>query len=70
MAVPVVLPPEIDPLDPPSVVAAALGVSPQTLANWRCTKRNPLPYLKVGARSVRYRRSVWQAFAAESTRSA
>lgn len=57
--------PQVDPadqLDPPRVVAEALGVSTQTLANWRCTRRNPLPYVKIG-RMVRYRRSVWQALA-------
>lgn len=35
--------------------AAALGVSRQTLANWRSTKRHPLPYVKIGS-LVRYRR--------------
>lgn len=59
------LPPDIDPLDPPGIVAAALGLSTQTLANWRCTRRNPLPFVKIG-RSVRYRRSVWQALAAQA----
>jgi hypothetical protein len=49
----------LDPLDPPHVVAAGLSVSIQTLANWRCTKRVALPYVKIG-RSVRYRRSEWQ----------
>ena len=49
-----------DPLDPPRVVAAALGISTQTLANWRCTRRNPLPFVRIG-RSIRYRRSVWQS---------
>lgn len=33
----------------------------KTLANWRSTKRYPLPYLKVGGR-VLYRRSDLQAF--------
>ncbi|MGI8895362.1 MAG: helix-turn-helix domain-containing protein [Casimicrobiaceae bacterium] len=51
----------VDPLDPPHVVAAALGISTQTLANWRCTQRNPLlPYIRLG-RAIRYRRSVWQS---------
>lgn len=39
----------------PEQVAAALGVSHRTLAAWRSTRRNPLPYVKVG-RLVRYRR--------------
>lgn len=56
---------QLDPLDSPRVVAAALGLSPQTLANWRCTRRNPLRFVKIG-RSVRYRRSVWQGFVADA----
>lgn len=39
----------------PEQVATALGVSHRTLAAWRSTRRNPLPYVKVG-RLVRYRR--------------
>lgn len=35
-------------------VADVLGVSKQTLAVWRCERRYPLPYVKVGSR-VRYR---------------
>ena len=35
--------------------AALLGISPATLAVWRCVKRYPLPYIKVG-RLVKYRR--------------
>ena len=38
----------------PRDVAARLGVSTTTLSTWRCTKRYPLPYVKVG-RLVRYR---------------
>jgi hypothetical protein len=30
-----------------------LGLAPETLEVWRCTRRQKLPYLKVG-RSVRY----------------
>lgn len=41
--------------------AAYLGVAPSTLAIWRCTKRYPLPYIKVG-RLVRYRKSDLDAF--------
>ncbi|RLM48864.1 DNA-binding protein, partial [Halorubrum sp. Atlit-28R] len=36
--------------------AEYIGVEKTTLAIWRCTKRYPLPYVKVG-RLVRYRRS-------------
>lgn len=34
--------------------AEILGVSIDTLAVWRCTKRYPLPYVKIG-RKVFYR---------------
>lgn len=36
------------------VAAEILGVTCGTLQVWRCTKRYPLPYVKVG-RLVRYR---------------
>jgi len=32
----------------PTQAAQILGVSKDTLAVWRCTKRYPLPYLKMG----------------------
>lgn len=38
----------------PQEVAKVLGVTPQTLAVWRCEKRYALPYVKAG-RLVRYR---------------
>jgi len=38
----------------PEQVAEVLGVSKQTLAVWRCERRYPLAYVKVGSR-VRYR---------------
>jgi excisionase family DNA binding protein len=41
--------------------ADLLGISPETLTIWACTKRYPLPYVKVG-RSVRYRRTDLEAF--------
>jgi len=34
-------------------VAQRLSVKPQTLAKWRCTRRHPLPYVKIG-HLVRY----------------
>ncbi|APX89652.1 hypothetical protein BV394_07930 [Brevirhabdus pacifica] len=46
--------PKPEPLFTPQDVAARLGVSTTTLATWRCTKRYPLTYIKVG-RLVRYR---------------
>lgn len=52
------LPPLISPcstdLLTPAQVATTLGLSHRTLAAWRSSRRNPLPYLKVGSR-VRYR---------------
>lgn len=50
-------PPNVDDLLTPEETAGLLGVKPDTLANWRCTKRVQLPYLKLGARIIRYRRS-------------
>lgn len=46
--------------------AAYLGVSKGTLEVWACTKRYPLPYVKVG-RLVKYRLSDLQAFVASRT---
>lgn len=34
--------------------AAYLGISPKTLATWACTKRYPLPVVKIG-RAAKYR---------------
>lgn len=45
----------------PQHVADRLGVSTTTLSTWRCTKRYPLPYVKVG-RLVRYRLADLDAF--------
>jgi len=45
----------------PQDVATRLGVSTTTLSTWRCTKRYPLPYVKVG-RLVRYRLADVDAF--------
>ncbi len=52
-----------DSLLSPLQAAQQLGISPLTLANWRATKRYPLPYIKVGGR-VRYARSDLDAFLA------
>lgn len=51
-----------------STVQAAkiLNASPQTLEVWRCTKRYPLAYVKIGSK-VRYRRSAILAFIASRT---
>ena len=45
----------------PQDVADRLGVSTTTLATWRCTKRYPLTYVKIG-RLVRYRVTDVDAF--------
>lgn len=50
------IPSEPDRLLTTPEAAALLDVSPQTLEVWRCTKRYPLPYVKIG-RNVRYRKS-------------
>jgi excisionase family DNA binding protein len=42
--------------------AAYLGVSPRTLAVWKCTGRYDLPVVKLGLRIVRYRKSDLDAF--------
>lgn len=44
----------IDHLLTTSEAANVLGLPPQTLVNWRCTGRYPLPYIRVG-RLIRYR---------------
>lgn len=36
------------------IAAEILNVTPGTLSVWRCTRRYPLPYMKIG-RSVKYR---------------
>lgn len=50
----------------PKDVATRLGVSITTLATWRCTKRYPLTYVKIG-RLVRYRLADVETF--ETSRS-
>lgn len=45
----------------PKEAAEFLGVSEDTLAVWRCTKRYPLPYVKIG-RKVFYRAEDLQNF--------
>ena len=42
--------------------ATELGVKPNTLANWRCTKRTVIPYVKIGKRAIRYRWADVQAY--------
>lgn len=45
--------------------AEYLGVSPQTLAIWASTKRNSLPYAKIG-RLAKYRKDDLEAFVAKN----
>jgi helix-turn-helix protein len=51
----------------PREVAALLRIDVNTLAVWRCTKRYPLPYLKLG-HSVRYREKDVLSFMEEVAR--
>jgi len=46
--------------------AEILGVSAGTLSVWRCTRRYPLPYTKIG-RAVRYRVADLEDFIAART---
>jgi predicted DNA-binding transcriptional regulator AlpA len=46
--------------------AQFLGVKPTTLQIWRCTKRYPLPFIKIG-RLVRYRQSSLETFLVQRT---
>lgn len=41
--------------------AAYLGVTPETLAVWACTKRYPIPMVKIG-RLSKYKKSDLDAF--------
>lgn len=55
------MPPENETLKTRPSAAHFLNVKTQTLAVWACTKRYPLPYIKVGRR-VMYRQSDLDAF--------
>lgn len=46
--------------------AAYLGVSPRSLEVWRCQKRHPIPYIKVG-RLVKYRKVALDAYLESQT---
>lgn len=48
------------------MAAAYLGVTPRTLEVWRCTKRQSIPYIKVG-RLVKYRQKDLDAWLASCT---
>jgi hypothetical protein len=53
-----------EPLMDRKTAARYLGMSPETLAVWDCTKRYDLKPIKIG-RSVRYRRSLLEKFLLE-----
>jgi excisionase family DNA binding protein len=53
----------------PAQAAQVLGVSTNTLACWRSTKRYPLTYLRVGSR-VRYRQADIERFLERRVRQA
>lgn len=42
--------------------ANELGVKPATLANWRCTRRTDIPFIRLGKRAIRYRWGDIQAY--------
>jgi excisionase family DNA binding protein len=46
--------------------AKYIGVEPETLQNWACTKRYNLTYIKVG-RLVKYRQADLDAFLSKRT---
>jgi hypothetical protein len=50
----------------PADAAATLHIKKQTLAVWRCAKRHPLPYVKVGRR-VFYKRRDLERFVERNT---
>ena len=45
----------------PAEVAETLGIKPETLTVWRCTRRYPLAFLKIG-RCIRYRPEALEEF--------
>ena len=47
-------------------VADQLGIKPETLQVWRCTRRYNLPYIKVGGR-VRYKAEDIESFIQKRT---
>lgn len=56
----------VDPLLTPSEAAAYLGVTEGTISVWRCTRRYPIPYIKIG-RLVKYRKSALDDFLSQRT---
>ncbi|MCG2683976.1 MAG: helix-turn-helix domain-containing protein [Planctomycetales bacterium] len=58
------LAPRPAPLVDEKVASEILGLADGTLSVWRCTRRYPLPYTKIG-RSVRYRVEDLERFIAD-----
>ena len=50
----------------PEQAAEMLGVSVGTLSVWRCTRRYPLPFVKIG-RSVKYKLASLEKFVESRT---
>ena len=57
---------QTSPLFDKKQAAAYLGIKPQTLDVWNCTKRYNLKYIKVG-RLIRYRKEDLDEFLARRT---
>lgn len=55
---------EIPTLLTASEVAEILQVSPRTLASWRANNPDDLPFVRIGDRTVRYRRDDVEDFIA------
>jgi excisionase family DNA binding protein len=55
-----------DPLLTAVETANYLGIKPETLNTWRCTRRYSLPFVRVG-RAIRYRLSAVESFLASRT---
>ena len=53
----------------PEAVARHLSVSEHTLTTWRCTRRQHIPFVKVG-RLVRYRPADVSAYIAQNLQAA
>ena len=49
------------PLVDEKVAAEILGITPGTLSVWRCVRRYPLPFVKIG-KAVRYRMADLEQF--------
>ena len=54
-----------DALMTPDAVARYLAVSEETLTTWRCTRRQHIPFVRVG-RLIRYRPADVSAFVASN----